>query len=69
LANTKPYVFSLEQVKAYTSIGGAPHLDGSYTVFGEVVEGLEVIDSIAKQSVDKNNRPLIDIRMKVSIVR
>lgn len=62
------YTFSEEQIKAYGTIGGTPHLDESYTVFGEVYEGLEVIDQIAKQSVDKNDRPLTDIRMKISII-
>ena len=62
------YTFTADQIKAYTTVGGTPHLDDSYTVFGEVVEGLEVIDAIAKQKVDKNNRPFTDIRMKVSII-
>lgn len=69
LPNVKPYTFSEEQMKAYTTIGGTPHLDGSYTVFGEVVEGWEVIDEIAKQSVDKNARPITNIRMKISIIQ
>ncbi|MBT1688744.1 peptidylprolyl isomerase [Dawidia soli] len=56
-----------EQVKAYTTVGGAPQLDGSYTVFGKVIKGLEVIDTIAKQSVDQAKRPLEDIRMTVTI--
>ncbi len=68
LPNTTVYSFTAEQIKAYTTIGGTPHLDGSYTVFGEVVEGLEVIDAIEKQSVDKINRPLKDIRMKIDII-
>ncbi|OFY86628.1 MAG: hypothetical protein A3F72_09685 [Bacteroidetes bacterium RIFCSPLOWO2_12_FULL_35_15] len=63
-----PYKFSEEQIKAYTTIGGTPHLDNSYTVFGEVYEGFDVIDEIAKQGVDKNARPLTDIRMKISLI-
>jgi cyclophilin family peptidyl-prolyl cis-trans isomerase len=64
------YTFSEEQISAYTSIGGTPHLDNSYTVFGEVYEGLEVIDKIAAEKTDKNNRPLTDIRIKsVSIIQ
>ena len=63
-----PYKFSEEQIKAYTTIGGTPHLDNSYTVFGEVYEGFDVIDEIAKQGVDKNARLLTDIRMKISII-
>jgi peptidyl-prolyl cis-trans isomerase B (cyclophilin B) len=58
--------FSDEQKEVYKTIGGAPHLDGNYTVFGEVIKGLEVIDSIAKQPKDQNDRPIKDIKMKVS---
>ena len=50
--------FTEEQIKNYVTIGGAPHLDRAYTVFGEVVKGLEVIELIANQKRDKNNRPL-----------
>jgi peptidylprolyl isomerase len=64
------YVFSAEQIKAYTTVGGTPHLDNSYTVFGEVYEGLEVIDRIAAEKTDKNARPLTDIRIKsISIIK
>ena len=42
---------------------GTPHLDGAYTVFGETVEGLDVIDKIAKVKTDRNNRPLEDVRI------
>jgi peptidylprolyl isomerase len=70
LPSTPLYTFSEEQIKAYTTVGGTPHLDNSYTVFGEVYEGLEVIDKIAAQETDKNNRPLTDIRIKsVSIIQ
>lgn len=68
LPATKLYTFTDEQIKTYTTIGGTPHLDQSYTVFGEVYEGIEVIDSIAKQTVGKYNRPVSDIRMKISII-
>ncbi len=57
------FSFNSEQRKIYTTIGGAPHLDGAYTVFGEVIEGMNVVDSIASVPTDKNNRPLKDIRM------
>ncbi|NPA36648.1 MAG: peptidylprolyl isomerase [Chlorobi bacterium] len=60
--------FTEEQRKAYTTIGGTPELDGEYTVFGEVVQGLDVIDKIASVPTDKNNRPLKDVTIKVSIV-
>jgi cyclophilin family peptidyl-prolyl cis-trans isomerase len=59
--------FTDEQKKVYKTIGGAPHLDGNYTVFGEVIKGLEVIDAIAKQSKDFNDRPLKDIKMKITL--
>ncbi|MGZ3899347.1 MAG: peptidylprolyl isomerase [Bacteroidia bacterium] len=65
---TPEYKFNEQQVKAYTSIGGAPHLDGTYTVFGEVIEGLDIIDKIAGVKTDKRDRPLEDIRMKVTLI-
>lgn len=64
-----PYKFSDEQRKAYTTIGGTPHLDGSYTVFGEVIEGIEVVDKIASVQKDRSDRPLSDIRMKISVIK
>jgi peptidylprolyl isomerase len=57
------FSFTPEQIKAYSTLGGAPHLDGGYTVFGEVVEGLDVIDKIATLDRDSNDRPKNDIRM------
>jgi len=53
--------FTEESAGIYTTLGGTPHLDGAYTVFGEVVEGLEVLDAIASQPVDAYNRPLEDV--------
>ena len=58
---------SEEKAKAYTTIGGAPHLDGQYTVFGKVIKGLEVIDKIAAVQKDGADRPHADIRMTVSV--
>lgn len=55
--------FTPEQKKAYTTVGGTPHLDNNYTVFGEVTEGLEVIDQIAAAKTDQRNRPLSDIKI------
>ncbi|HHW59908.1 MAG: peptidylprolyl isomerase [Bacteroidales bacterium] len=63
------YKFTEEQKKTYTTIGGSPHLDGEYTVFGEVVSGMQVVDKIANMQTDKNNRPLQDIRFAIEIVK
>jgi cyclophilin family peptidyl-prolyl cis-trans isomerase len=63
------YKFTPEQRKIYTTIGGTPHLDGSYTVFGEVIEGFNVIDSIAAVKTGKNDRPQVDLKMKIRLVK
>lgn len=53
-----------EELKAkYREVGGAPHLDGQYTVFGEVVEGMDVVEKIEKAQTDRNDRPVEDIRI------
>ncbi|MFM8739869.1 MAG: peptidylprolyl isomerase [Cytophagales bacterium] len=57
---------SPEKIKAYTTVGGAPHLDGDYTVFGKVIKGLEVIDKIAAAPTAAE-RPTSDIRMFVTV--
>ncbi|CCH57146.1 peptidyl-prolyl cis-trans isomerase cyclophilin type [Fibrisoma limi BUZ 3] len=51
------------QKQVYKTLGGTPHLDGNYTVFGEVIDGLAVVDSIAKQPRNDTDRPRQDIRM------
>ena len=56
-----------EKLEAYSSLGGSPHLDGEYTVFGRVVEGLDVIDKIAAVKTGQANKPIEDIQMKVSL--
>lgn len=53
--------FTPEQIEAYTTLGGTPHLDGDYTVFGEVIKGIEVVDAIAALQTDNYNRPLEDV--------
>ncbi len=61
--------YTEEQRNIYKKMGGTPFLDGSYTVFGEVIEGLDVIDKIAAVAVDKQtNRPLEDVKMKIKII-
>ena len=60
-------LYTAEQVATYAELGGTPFLDDDYTVFGEVVEGLDVIDSIAAQPVDRMNRPLKDVKMTMKI--
>ncbi len=52
-----------EMMATYKTIGGTPHLDGQYTVFGEVTEGLDIVDCIQQQPTDKYARPLEDIRI------
>jgi peptidylprolyl isomerase/peptidyl-prolyl cis-trans isomerase B (cyclophilin B) len=53
-----------EQRQAYMIDGGAPHLDGAYTVFGEVIKGMNVVDKIQFVPVDENNRPLKNVKIK-----
>lgn len=61
-------MFTPKQRYDYKTIGGSPHLDGEYTVYGEVVSGLEVLDKIQEPETDSRDKPLKDIRMKVRIV-
>jgi cyclophilin family peptidyl-prolyl cis-trans isomerase len=66
---TNHYCYSDIQKQVYKTIGGTPHLDNNYTVFGEVVFGSNVIDAIAKAQTDSNDRPLENIRMKITIIK
>ena len=63
------FVFSPAQREAYKTIGGTPFLDAQYTVFGEVVEGMDVVDKIAAVKTLPGDRPEKDVRMKISIDR
>ena len=56
-----------EQIEAYTTVGGAPHLDGGYTIFGQVVEGMATVDKIASLPVDSTDKPLEPVYMTLSI--
>ena len=58
--NTK---FTPEQRKIYTTIGGTPHLDGNYTVFGEIISGLDVLDKIAAVKTGTADRPVEDVKI------
>lgn len=59
-----------EQEKIYSTIGGMPHLDNNYTVFGEVVEGMDIVEAISKVRTDRRNRPVDDITInKITIVQ
>jgi len=70
LANNKAYKISEEQRNIYKTIGGTPLLDGTYTIFGEVIEGLNILDKIADVQTDSNNKPLNDIKIiKIKIIR
>jgi len=55
--------FTTEQREAYTTVGGAPHLDGTYTIFGEVVDGMDVVDKIEHVSTDGADRPVEDVKV------
>lgn len=62
-------VYTPEQIKMYTTVGGTPMLDGQYTVFGEVVEGLDVIDKIAAVETLPGDRPKVNVKMTVRTVK
>jgi cyclophilin family peptidyl-prolyl cis-trans isomerase len=64
----KDHVIPGWQRKVYESVGGVPHLDGSYTVFGEIVSGMDMVDEIAAVKTDGNDRPLADVPMTVEVL-
>jgi cyclophilin family peptidyl-prolyl cis-trans isomerase len=63
VANGKHLPFTEEQKLVYTTIGGTPHLDNNYTVFGEVIQGLEIVEAISLAPTDPNDRPMEDIKI------
>ena len=68
-AKQPDFHFTPEQIKAYTTVGGTPHLDGEYTVFGEVVEGMDLVDKIQQVKTDRSDRPEEDVKIiNVSVI-
>jgi cyclophilin family peptidyl-prolyl cis-trans isomerase len=63
------FPYTDEQIKTYLEKGGAPHLDGGYTVFGEVIEGMEVVDKIAAVQRNQQDKPLQDIKMTMKVLK
>ena len=57
-----------EQLKIYSTVGGTPHLDGQYTVFGEVEEGLDVVEMIQGTATGRADRPVDDIEMRMTVI-
>lgn len=67
--NYPKFKFSERQRKVYTTIGGIPHLDGNYTVFGEVIRGMNFIDELSTISTDKNDRPIKDTKFSIVVLK
>jgi len=61
--------FTAEQREIYKTVGGTPHLDGGYTVFGEVIDGLDVVDRISVVQTAQGDRPVTDIKMTMKIIK
>ena len=63
------FKFTPEQIAAYTTVGGAPHLDGAYTVFGQVVDGMEAVDKIEGTKTGRADRPVENVRiLKATVI-
>ena len=61
--------YTEEMRNAYKTVGGTPHLDGMYTVFGEVVSGMDAVDAIQQVATDENDRPMEDVRILKAYVK
>lgn len=69
IESMKRFHYSPEQRKAYLSLGGTPHLDRDYTVFGHVIKGLEIIDKIAAVPTGAGDRPAKDVKMTIRVIK
>lgn len=68
-ATPDSHYFTKEEHEAYSTVGGSPHIYGDYTIYGEVVEGLEVISKISNLETNAVNRPNKDVRMKIRVLQ
>ena len=68
MASSKGIQYNQAQLDKYVELGGTPALDNDYTVFGEVIEGFEVIDQIASVQKDGSDRPIQDVKMKIKMI-
>ena len=68
-ADNPEFSYTEDQISQYADLGGTPFLDMNYTVFGFVIEGIDIIDSIAARKVARGNRPLVDIKFSVEVLK
>lgn len=64
----QPFSYTPDQIAAYGELGGTPHLDMQYTVFGQVVKGLDVLDALCAVPTDRSNRPTEDVKMTMTLL-
>jgi cyclophilin family peptidyl-prolyl cis-trans isomerase len=65
----KKFKFTREEIDTYSSLGGAPFLDANYTVFGEVIEGLEIVDKIADVKIENGDKPVKNVKFSIKIIK